>query len=392
MPSIRRLGPLHLAHHLRVALRLRRLARRQRLQVLHREQRVLVGGELVVDVVLHQAGQRARTPAGSGRAPPARASRRQGLRHPAPVPADVEEQVAHLGRARGSASSDQVERILQRALQVERQLEAEPVRVPEHLHEPHRVLRKARPSRSARCSCPSKNDEPVGRAPPAARRRSRRAAPRERLLAARDQPAGHPVDHARVQVVLAHELLDAQRAARRSRSRGSWRSAAAGPAMRTSFLWPEKKCSSLRTRHRKVRAASVAGLLARRDEPLVGQLAQRARAELGGPQPHGGVDVAQAARRLLHVRLADVGRVRRTCGSAGRARPASSRGTRRSPSGRRSRAAPCGTAIEEPAGRPADEPRLLHRGAAGKVGAGHGHAIRERRTLWPTWSPRSHSA
>jgi hypothetical protein len=44
------------------------------------------------------------------------------------------------------------------------------------------------------------------------------------------------------------------------------------------------------------------------DEPLVGQLAQRARTELGGGQPHGGVNVAEPARRFLHVGLADIGR------------------------------------------------------------------------------------
>ena len=68
--------------------------------------------------------------------------------------------------------------------------------------------RKRAGSRSARWSRPSKNDEAVGERllalPPLGR-----AAARERLLAARDEPAGHAVDHARVQVVVAHELLDA---------------------------------------------------------------------------------------------------------------------------------------------------------------------------------------
>ena len=55
-------------------------------------------------------------------------------------------------------------------------------------------------------------DEPVGQRllplPPLGR-----AAARERLLAARDEPAGDAVDHARVQVVVAHEALDAERVA-----------------------------------------------------------------------------------------------------------------------------------------------------------------------------------
>src|SRR5438132_520780 len=38
-----------------------------------------------------------------------------------------------------------------------------------------------------------------------------RAAPRQRLLTARDQPARHAVDRPRVQVVVAHEALDAER-------------------------------------------------------------------------------------------------------------------------------------------------------------------------------------
>src|SRR2546426_667547 len=46
----------------------------------------------------------------------------------------------------------------------------------------------------------------------------------------------------------------------------------------------------------------------RRDEPLVGELAQRAGADLRPAEPHGRVHVAKAARRLLDVRLADVRR------------------------------------------------------------------------------------
>ena len=53
------LGLLHLAEDGRGPLRLRRLPGRQRLEMLDGEQRVLIRGELVVDVVLHEARQRA---------------------------------------------------------------------------------------------------------------------------------------------------------------------------------------------------------------------------------------------------------------------------------------------------------------------------------------------
>ncbi len=89
------LGLVHLVEHLRGALRFRRLAGRQRLEVLDAEQRVLVGRELVVDVVLDEARQRAEL----RQVPPEQADLvhlRERLGDAAPPAADVEEEVAHL--------------------------------------------------------------------------------------------------------------------------------------------------------------------------------------------------------------------------------------------------------------------------------------------------------
>src|SRR6185503_8245400 len=63
---------------------------------------------------------------------------RERLRHPAPHPADVEEQIAH-GRRSLERAVDQVERVLHGALEVERQLAALAMEVPEDLHEPRRL-------------------------------------------------------------------------------------------------------------------------------------------------------------------------------------------------------------------------------------------------------------
>ena len=136
---------LQLAHHLRVALRVRRRARREGLQVLHRDQRVLVGAELVVDVVLHEAGQR--VPLGQV---PAQHSQlvhlAEGLGDPAPVAGDAEEEVAGLRRG-AEGVVDQIEGVLDAALYVDAQLEPELMAVPEHLEEPQRVLAEGAPVR-----------------------------------------------------------------------------------------------------------------------------------------------------------------------------------------------------------------------------------------------------
>src|SRR5207249_9014273 len=108
-------------------------------------------------------------------------------------------------------------------------------------------------------------------------------------------------------------------------------------------------------------------LLARRDESLVAELAQGAGAELGGAEPHRGVDVAQPARRLLHVRLADVRRravaaITLVALAQGRLEELAE-------------VAPVDVVAQdaaEPGEQPplaGEEPRLLHRGAARKVRA-----------------------
>ena len=92
---------------------------RQRLQVLDGEQRVLVGGELVVDVVLHQAGQRAELRQVAAEQPQlvhlATASARPG-----PTLRQMSRKRSRtVGRA-PEGVVDQVERVLDGALEVER--------------------------------------------------------------------------------------------------------------------------------------------------------------------------------------------------------------------------------------------------------------------------------
>src|SRR5206468_1257916 len=110
----------YLVGHLRGALRLRGLSGRQRLQVLDGEQRVLVGGELVIDVVLDQARQGAELRQVPSQQPDL-VHLRECLRRPSPPPADVEKQVAYDRRALKRAVGE-VERILDGALEIERQL------------------------------------------------------------------------------------------------------------------------------------------------------------------------------------------------------------------------------------------------------------------------------
>jgi hypothetical protein len=118
------------------------------------------------------------------------------------------------------------------------------------------------------------------------------------------------------------------------------------------------------------------GLLARRDEPLVGQLAQRAGVELGRGEPHRGVDVPQAARRLLDVRLADVRR-----GAVAPIALVALAQRRREELGEVAPVHVLSQDTLEPGEEPpvaGEEARLLHGGAAGKVRAGHRHAVAER--------------
>ena len=131
------LGLLHLAEDVRGPLRLRGLAGRQRLEVLDGQQGVLVRGELVVDVVLHQARQRAELGQITTEEPQL-VHLRERLRRTPPRPADVQEELTHPVRPTERLVHE-VERVLDRALEVERQLAAQPVQVPEDLHEPRRV-------------------------------------------------------------------------------------------------------------------------------------------------------------------------------------------------------------------------------------------------------------
>ena len=144
----------------------------------------------------------------------------------------------------------------------------------------------------------------------------------------------------------------------------------------TSFLWPEKKWSSLRTRQRKVSAASVDACSRGVMSPLSLSSRKRARAELGGAEPHRGVDVAQPARRLLHVRLADVGR-----GAVAAVALVTLGQGRLEKLGEVTPVHVLAQHATEPAEEPAvagQEPRLLHRRAARKVGPRHRHAVVER--------------
>src|SRR5207253_11499067 len=117
-------------------------------------------------------------------------------------------------------------------------------------------------------------------------------------------------------------------------------------------------------------------LVVRTDEPGFAQLAQRAGAELGRPRPHGRVHVAQPARGLLAVRLADVerGPVLTVALLA--------LGQRRRQELLEVAAvdvvAQHASEAREQLLVPDDEPGLLHRGAAGEVRARHGHAVLQR--------------
>ena len=115
------------------------------------------------------------------------------------------------------------------------------------------------------------------------------------------------MDDARVQVVVVHEALDAEHIAvvlvaevlgqARLQVAAEHVVLVAGEEVQLVAHPPQKG------------QGGVGGvLLAGADEALARQLAQRARAELRRAQPHRRVHVAQAARGLLDVGLADVGR------------------------------------------------------------------------------------
>ena len=366
------LGLLDLAEHLRGALRLGGLAGRQRLEVLDGEQRVLVDREFVVDVVLHQARQRAEL-----RQEPSEQSELvhfpERLRDAPPRPADVEEQIAN-GRRTLEGAVHEVERVLERPLEIERQLAAEAMQVPEDFHEPGRIGAQRARVAIDQMQLAVEEHEPVGqRLLPLAP--AGRAASGQSLLTARDQPARHAVDRPRVQIVVAHEALDAERRlvvpvaeVLRDPRLEIAREHVVLVAREEMELVPHSPEEGQRRVGR--------GLLARRDEPLVGELAQGSRPELGGAQPHRGVYVAQTARRLLHVGLADVRR-----GAVAAVALVALRQGRLEELGEVAPVDVLAQHLAEAAEEPpvaGQEPCLLHRRAAREVRSRHRHAVVER--------------
>src|SRR2546422_6283615 len=101
------------------------------------------------------------------------------------------------------------------------------------------------------------------------------AATRERLLTARDEALRHPVDDPRVQIVVAHEALDAERrlVVLIAEVLGDPRLEVA----REDVVLVAREEVELVAYPPEERQRGVGRrLLARRDEPLVGELAQRA--------------------------------------------------------------------------------------------------------------------
>jgi hypothetical protein len=182
------------------------------------------------------------------------------------------------------------------------------------------------------------------------------------------------MDDARVEVIVAHEALHAEAVALvlvAEVARDPRLEAAAEHVVLVAGDQMQRVAHAPEERQRGVGQ----GLLAGRDESLVRQLAQRARAELGGAEPHRRVDVAQPARRLLHVGLADVG------GGTVLTIPLVALGER---GGEELLEVVAVDVVAQdlaelreqpPVAR--DEPGLLHRRAARKIGAGHRHAIVE---------------
>src|SRR5207247_6369239 len=106
-----------------------------------------------------------------------------------------------------------------------------------------------------------------------------RAPPRQRLLAARDQAARHTMDHPGMQIVVAHEPLDAERGVVVLVAQ-ILRDPRLAVAPERVVLVPGAKVQLVARAPEEGQRRVGRRLLARRDEPLVGQLAQRAGAEL----------------------------------------------------------------------------------------------------------------
>ena len=332
---------------------------------------MLIHGELVVDVVLHETGER--PPLGEITPEEAQVVHLPaGGRDPSPAPADGEKQVAHVGGA-PEALVHQVERVLDGALDIDAQLEAQPVAVPEHLHEPGRVLAEGPPVGMREMDLLVDHDEAVGQRllaePPL-----HGATMGQRLPAARDEPAGHTVDHPRVEVVVAHELLH--------RERDLVRRVAEVLGDLGLDVPREHVVAMAREEVKLVPHPPQEGeglvrrlLLTVGDESLVPELPERPRAELGRGEPHRLVDVAESARRLLHVGLPDV---RRAAELAVALVPLGQR--RLQELGEVLLVDVLGQHLAEAVEEPAvahEEARLLHGGAAREVGARHGEAVRQ---------------
>ena len=194
--------------HLGDALGRRGGAGSEGLEILHGDEGVLVGGELVIDVVLDETGEG--VPLGQVAAEEAHLVHlAKRLGHAPPAPADVEEEIAHLHGA-AEAVVHEVERLFDGAVDVHPQLESQTVGMPEHLHEPHRLGAEVAPVGVDEVDALVHHEQAVGQrllAQPA----QHGAPPGQRLLAAGDEPARHTVDDTGVEVVVAHELLDVQR-------------------------------------------------------------------------------------------------------------------------------------------------------------------------------------
>src|SRR5262245_9458521 len=245
--------------------------------------------------------------------------------------------------------------------------------MPEHLHEPDRLALEEAGIAVALVQAAVDEDQAVGQGLLALAALGRATAG-ERLLAARDQPARDPVDGPGVEIVVAHEPLDAEALALVDVAEvlGDPRlQVASEDVVLVAGQEVERVARAPQERERLVGQ----GLLAGGDEPPVGELTQRARLELGGTQPHGRVHVAQAARGLLHVRLADVGR------GAVLAIPLVALGQSRGEE--LLEVAPVHVLAEHAAEVPEEpavaghEPRLLHRRTARQVRARHGDAVVE---------------
>jgi len=187
-----------------------------------------------------------------------------------------------------------------------------------------------------------------------------------------------------VQVVVAHELLDPERGLVVPVAE-ALRDLRLHVARENVVLVAGQKVQLVADAPEEGERLLGQALLARGDDALLGQLAERPRAELRRPEPHRGVDVAEPAGGLLDVRLADVRRGavlaialvalgERGLQELGKVAAVDVLGEHAS------------EAVEE-APRAREVARLLHGGPARKVGAGDRDAVRERAQAVPDLEP-----